>query len=50
MKKQKMIEYEIHGKLWFPINENVNIEDYLDKLREIGEAEVVDAKIVERDE
>jgi hypothetical protein len=54
MKKEtKRIEYEIKAKLWFETDEDVKmkrkltITEYLDKLREIGEAEIVNVKIVE---
>jgi hypothetical protein len=53
MKKEtKRIEYEIKAKLWFETDEDVksrplSITEYLDKLREIGEAEIVNVKIVE---
>jgi len=47
--KRKMIEFEIHAKLWFEPDENIDVVDYLDHLREIGEAEIVDVKVVEKD-
>jgi hypothetical protein len=47
---KKMIEYEIKAKLWFDIDANTEIEDYLDNLRGIGEAEVVNVRIVNEDE
>lgn len=50
MVKIKEIQYEIKATLWFDINEDVNIVEYLNHLREIGEAEVVDVKVVEREE
>ena len=48
-KMKKMIEYEIKAKLWFDMDENTEIESYLDNLRGIGEAEVVDVKVVEKE-
>ena len=47
---KRMLQYEIKGKLLFELDENTEIEDYLDYIRGIGEAEVVDVKVVEVDE
>jgi hypothetical protein len=46
---KKMIEYEIRAKLWFEPDEDIDITSYLDNLRGIGEAEVIDVKIVKVD-
>jgi len=45
----KMIEYEIRAKLWFELDEDIDISSYLDNLRGIGEADVVNVRVVEVD-
>ncbi len=47
---KKMIEYSIEAKLWFDLDDDIPITEYLEKLRETGEAEVVHVKIVEKEE
>jgi len=39
---KKEIVYTIHATLKFDANEDVNITEYLEKLREVGTAEVVE--------
>ena len=46
---KKMIEYEIRAKLWFEPDEDIDITSYLDNLRGVGEAEVIDVRIVKVD-
>jgi len=46
---RNMIEYQISAKLWFDVEENTEIEDYLEKLREIGEARVDHVRLVTED-
>jgi len=45
----KQVQYEIKATLWFDPEEDIYINEYLDKLRELGEAEVTDIKIVDKD-
>ncbi len=49
-KTTKKIEYSIMAKLWFDIDEDINIAEYLEELRGIGEVEVVNVRIVKEDE
>lgn len=47
-KVNKEIVYLIEARLAFDIEDNIDVQEYLDKLREIGEAEIVDVEIVNR--
>ena len=49
-KLSKKIVYTVSAKLIFDSDEDVNITEYLDKLREIGVAEVVDVDLVDEDD
>lgn len=46
----KKIVYTVSAKLIFDSDEDINITEYLDKLREIGVAEVVDVDLVDEDD
>lgn len=41
-KIKKQVVYEIKAKLFFDMDDDIDINSYLDNLRSIGEAEVVD--------
>ena len=49
-KLSKKIVYTISAKLIFDPEENIDISEYLDNLRGIGVAEVVDVNLVDEDE
>ena len=49
-KTKKRIAYKIEAEIYFDMDENVDIEGYLDNLRGIGKANVIDVRVVEMDE
>lgn len=49
-KTNKKIKYIIAAEVIIDPEEENEIRDYLDKFREIGDAEIVDIEIVEKDE
>ena len=49
MMKIKQIVYTISAKLYFSIEESIEIGEYLKKLREVGTVEVIDVIIVEKE-
>lgn len=48
-KKKKFIVYKIEAKLYFELEDDIIINEYLDKLREVGEAKVVDVFLEEKE-
>ena len=49
-KLTKKIVYTIEAKLIFDPEENIDISEYLDNLRGIGVAEVVDVSLMDEDD
>ena len=46
----KRIQYTIEARLWTDVEYPDEIHEYLDKLREIGEAKITAVEIVDREE
>lgn len=44
MKKQIM--FKVSGVLFFSMDESIDVQDYLDKLRDIGAAKIDDVQLV----
>jgi hypothetical protein len=49
-KTKKKIAYKIEAEIYFDMEEDIDISSYLDNLRGIGKAEVVDVRVVEVDD
>ena len=45
-KRNKKLRIKIEAIAELEVRDLVNLEDYLDKFREIGEAEIVDAELI----
>jgi len=43
----KQIEYTIEAKLLFDIDKDIEIESYLNQIREVGKAKVINVKIID---
>lgn len=49
-KLNKQIVYTIQAELFFDVEDDIEINDILDNLRGVGDAEIMDVKIVDKDE
>jgi len=48
--EKRLIKYTIVGHLYFEMDENIDLDEYLDVIQRNGDAEVTDVEIVKNKE